>query len=335
MKCAVLEDVGKPLVVRELEDPSPVAGEVLVALRAAALNHRDLWIQKGQYAGIRCPLTTGSDGAGVVMALGEGVDPFWQDREVIINPGFYWGDRPEAQSPSFEILGLPRQGTHATHIVVPADRLAPRPAHLSWAESAALPLAGVTAFRALFTKGACTARTSVLITGIGGGVALSALQFAAATGATVAVTSSSETKRKAALDLGASFAFDYTNPDWTRIAGKECGGFDLVVDGAGGDGLAAVLAICEPGARIVIYGATAGLAEGLDLRKIFWKQLQVIGTTMGTDAEFVAMIELVERHGIQPMVDCAFPLGQINDAFQHMEQGAQLGKIVITMEDSV
>lgn len=333
MKCAILEEVGKSLVVRSSGAPSPGPCEVVVALRGAALNHRDLWIQKGLYPGIQCPLTPGSDGAGVVAALGPEVDSFWKDHDVIVNPAFYWGDRPEAQSGAFEILGVPRQGTLATHVVVPADRLAPRPPHLSWAEAAALPLAGLTAYRALFTKGECTEGKTVLITGVGGGVALAALQFAAAAGATVAVTSSSEAKRKAALDLGASFAFDYTEPNWTRAASKQCGGIDLVIDGAGGPGLAAVLDACDPGARIVIYGATAGLADRLDLRKIFWKQLQILGTTMGTDAEFIAMVEFVERHGIQPVVDCVFPLLQINDALHHMDQGAQLGKIVITMEE--
>ncbi|MES2695188.1 MAG: alcohol dehydrogenase catalytic domain-containing protein [Verrucomicrobiota bacterium] len=140
------------LNIVDLPDPKPAAGEVVVALRAAALNHRDVWIKSGAYAGLKWPCTPGSDGAGTVAAVGEGVDPAWLDREVIINPSFGWGDSENAQGEKFTILGLPRDGTLAGQIAVPVGQLAPKPAHLSWEEAAALPLAGLTAYRALFSR---------------------------------------------------------------------------------------------------------------------------------------------------------------------------------------
>src|SRR6185436_10502176 len=179
------------LGIVNVPDSRPAAGEVVVTLRAAALNHRDVWIKTGQYAGLKWPCIPGSDGAGTVSGTGEGVDAAWKNREVIINPSFGWGDHEAAQGGQFTILGLPRDGTLAEKIAVPATQLAPKPSHLSWEEAAALPLAGLTAYRAVHARAKVQRGERVLISGIGGGVALFALQFAVATGAEVWVTSSS------------------------------------------------------------------------------------------------------------------------------------------------
>src|SRR6478752_468334 len=192
MQAAVLDAPNHPPVVREVDLPQLLPGEALVHLRAAALNHRDVWIQQGKYAGLKYPIVPGSDGAGVVSAVGSGVNTDWIGREVIINPGCDWGDDPRAQSANFTILGLPRDGTFAEHVAVGVSQLCAKPDHLDWPDAAALPLAGLTAYRAVFSRGGLSEGERVLITGIGAGTALFALQFAVAASAHVYVTSSSE-----------------------------------------------------------------------------------------------------------------------------------------------
>ncbi len=172
MKALVLEAANEPLQLKDVPDPTPGPGEAVVALEAAALNHRDLWIQKGKYAGLKFPITPGSDGCGRVEAVGEGVDAAWTGKEVIINPGLDWGDRPEAQGDHFRILGLPDDGTFAEKVLVPASALVAKPAHLDARRAAALPLAGLTGYRALFVRGAVRPGERVLVNGVGGGVAL-------------------------------------------------------------------------------------------------------------------------------------------------------------------
>ena len=203
MKALVLNEIKQPLTLEERPDLQSVAGEVVVTLKAAALNRRDFWITRGMYPGIATPIVPGSDGAGVVTKLGEGVDPAWLDRKAIINPGFDWGDSQSAQADEFTILGLPRDGTFATEVAVPVGQLHAKPEALDWEHAAALPLAGVTAYRAVFSQGGLKSGETVLITGIGGGVATFALQFAVAAGANVWVTSSSPEKIERAKALGA------------------------------------------------------------------------------------------------------------------------------------
>ena len=193
----------------EIPEPLPASGEAVVSIRAAALNHRDVWIKQGQYAGLKFPLTPGSDGAGVVSSAASGAAGGWAGREVVINPSLDWGAHERAQGGLFSILGLPRDGTLAERVSVPLAQLAPKPAHLSWEEAAALPLAGLTAWRALVARADLQEADRVLITGIGGGVALFALQFAVAHGAEVWVTSSSEEKVSRAVELGARGGFIY------------------------------------------------------------------------------------------------------------------------------
>jgi zinc-binding alcohol dehydrogenase/oxidoreductase len=317
------------LTVAEVPAPSPAPGEAVVALRAAALNHRDLWIKLGQYAGLKFPSIPGSDGAGVVAAVGPGADAAWVGREVVINPSFGWGADARAQGAEFSILGLPRDGTLAEKISVPVAQLAPKPAHLSWPQAAALPLAGLTAWRALFARAQVRAGERVLVSGIGGGVALFALQFGVAAGAEVWVTSGGDEKIARAVALGAKGGFNYTAAGWAKTAAQAPGLFDVIVDSAGGEGFEQLIDLAAPGGRIVFFGATRGNPPVLPMRKVFWRQLSLLGTTMGGPADWAAMTEFVARHKIVPVVSETFPLARAADAFALMERGGQFGKIVL------
>jgi zinc-binding alcohol dehydrogenase/oxidoreductase len=312
-------------------DPVPGAGEALVSLRAAALNHRDVWIKLGQYAGLKFPCIPGSDGAGVVAAVGPGADPSWIGREVMINPGLGWGSDPRAQGGGFSILGLPRDGTLAERVTVPVGQLSPRPAHLSWEEAAALPLAGLTAYRALFSRAQLRPGERVLISGVGGGVTLTGLQFAVAAGAEAWVTSSSEEKIARAVALGAKGGFLYSRPDWSAAAAGAPGLFDVILDSAGGEGFGHLVDLAAPGGRIVFFGATRGNVPEFPLRKVFWRQISLLGTTMGSAKDWAAMVEFVGRHQLRPVVEKAFPLEDAVAAFDLMERGGQFGKIVVRL----
>ena len=310
-------------------NPVAAPGEAVVRLRAAALNHRDVWIKAGQYAGLKFPVTPGSDGAGVVTEVGAGVEAAWLGREVIINPSFDWGHHERTQEPRFSILGLPRDGTLAEAIHVPVAQLAPKPPHLSWEEAAALPLAGLTAYRALFARAQLQAHEKILINGIGAGTALFALQFAVAAGAVPFATSSSPEKLGKAQQLGAKHGALYTHGGWAKEFGDHYGLFDVVVDSAGGPGFGDLVDLCAPGGRIVFFGATRGNPGELPTRKIFWKQLSLLGTTMGSPADFAAMTEFITRKGIHPVISEVFPFDRVSDAFALMERGGQFGKIVV------
>lgn len=328
MKAVVIPAVNA-LEVRDVPVPGPQAREVRVSIRAASLNHRDVWIRQGQYAGLKFPCIPGSDGAGEVDASGAEVDQGWLGREVVINPSFDWGNDARAQGERFTILGLPRDGTLAEQIVVPLDQVAPKPAHLSWEEAAALPLAGLTAYRALFSRANLQAGERVLISGIGGGVALFALQFALAAGAKVWVTSSSPEKIERACALGASGGFNYTEPGWAKKATQAAGGFAVIVDGAGGDGFEHLIDAAAPGGRIVFYGATRGNPPVLAMRKVFWRQLSLLGTTMGSPLDWTDLLKFVGQHRIKPVISDLFSLERASEAFDLMHRGGQFGKIVV------
>lgn len=316
------------LEVTEVPEPVLQPGEALVAIRAAALNHRDVWIKAGQYAGLKWPCIPGSDGAGVVTAVGAGADSSWIGREVIINPSLDWGPSEQAQGAKFNILGLPRDGTLAEKIAVPANQLALKPEGLSWEEAAALPLAGLTAWRAVSARGGLRGAEKVLLTGIGGGVAVFALQFAVAHGASVWVTSSSADKIARAVALGAKGGANYTEAKWPEaLAGA--GGFDLIVDSAGGEGFEKLIDLAAPGGRLVFFGATRGNPPGLPLRKVFWRQLSLLGSTMGSPGDWAAMTQYVAQSRIKPVVSEVVPLARAAEAFSLMERGGQFGKIVV------
>jgi zinc-binding alcohol dehydrogenase/oxidoreductase len=304
-------------------------GEVRVLIKAAALNHRDEWCRKGLYPNLTDGTVLGSDGAGIISELGEGVNANYLGNEVIINPAINWGQNQKVQSSKFEILGMPRNGTLAESVIVPADRIHPKPTHLTWEEAAALPLAGLTAFRAVTYQGNLEKGESLLVTGFGGGVAQFAAQFGMALGANVFISSSNVQKIQKGLELGIKAGFNYLDHNWTTKAHEKIGGFDLIIDGAAGDSLNHLLQVVKPGGKLVFYGATLGNPNKLEARKIFWNQIKLLGTTMGSDQDFINMLDLVNRHQIKPIVDSIFSFDSAAEAFDRMRDGEQLGKIVL------
>lgn len=320
MKALVLEALNQPPVLREVSDPDPEAGQVVVRLRAAALNHRDVWISKGQYPGISLPVVPGSDGAGE-----------FEGKAVIINPNIGWGSDQRVQAASYHILGLPTHGSFAEQVVVGADRIVAMPDYLTWEEASALPLAGLTAWRAVFSRGRLRSGEKVLVSGIGGGVALFAFQFALAAGAEVWVTSGSDEKINRAVEMGASGGVRYSLPDWWKDLKARSGEFDLIIDSAGGRGFSALVDLAAPAGRIAIYGGTHGQFS-ISPQKVFWKQLDILGTTMGSDDDFSSMVQFVTKHRIRPVVDSVFSLDQAWKAFQRMDEGHQFGKIVLRIQ---
>lgn len=326
----ITDNAQEPLLLSEIDQPIPGKGEVLVRLKAAALNRRDQWIRQGMYPGIQFGSVLGSDGAGVIASVGEGISESLVGSEVIINPNVNWGDDPKAQSSTYSVLGMPTPGTFAEYIVVDADRVQFKPEHLSWAEAAALPLAGLTAYRALFHHGEAVKDKTILISGVGGGVGQFAFLFAVAIGAKTYVTSGSESKIAICLELGATSGFNYKSEDWTKEA-KASGGFDLVIDSAGGDQVNDLIKLMKPAGKIVFYGATNGTPAKLDMFRVFWNQITLQGSTMGNDQEFRDMIAFVNTHQIKPIVDSARPFDHIISAFDDMKAGKQFGKLVVQM----
>jgi NADPH:quinone reductase-like Zn-dependent oxidoreductase len=224
---------------------------------------------------------------------------------------------------------LPDDGTFAEYVKVNASNVYAKPPHLNFKQAAAFPLAGLTAYRALFTKAKLTPNDTVLIAGIGGGAALLALQLATHFGAKVFVTSSSDEKIRLALELGAKGGVNYKEPDWEIKLKELAGGIDVVIDSAVGPGFAKHLTYVNSGARIVFFGATAGDIPELNARIIFWKQLQIIGTTMGTSLEFEEMLQFISRHKIVPVIEEVFSFKDANKALSLMDESNQFGKIVL------
>jgi zinc-binding alcohol dehydrogenase/oxidoreductase len=328
MKANVLESVDK-LVWKEVPTPTPGPGEVLVKIKAAALNRRDYWITIDKYAGIKYPTILGSDGAGIVTELGEGVDKTWLNREVVINAATNWGDSEDFQGKDFKILGLPEDGTFAEYVKIGAEYLFEKPAYLTLEQAAAFPLAGVTAYRALTVKGRVKKGDTVLISGVGGGAGTFALQWAVALGCKVFVTSGTGEKIERARQLGALAGVNYKAQDWAEELLHLSGGFDVIIDSALGDGFAKFPDICKSGARIVFFGGTAGDMPAINGRKIFWKQLQILGTTMGTKSDFEGMLNLMTEYNIVPVVDEVFPLSNAGEVVQKMSSSPQFGKLVL------
>jgi zinc-binding alcohol dehydrogenase/oxidoreductase len=321
MKALVLNNINQALDYQEVTLKKDEKN-VVVELKAAALNHRDVWIRKGQYAGIKFPTILGSDGVGVCNG-----------RDVIINPGINWAKKTAAQPENFKILGLPDDGTFAEMLCVPSALLVEKPTFLSWHEAAALPLAGLTAYRALFTKCQVKKGEKVLISGIGGGVALFAMQFALAIGAEVYVTSGNDVKIEKAISLGAKGGENYNDATFAKKLQAEIGGFDVVIDSAAGEGFAQFARLTNPGGRIAFFGGTRGNIQNLNPQLIFWKQISIFGTTMGSAEEFVAMVNLVEKYKIRPVIDSIFELQDGNAALDKMENGIQFGKIILEISN--
>ncbi len=330
MKSIILNtSLDQKIELKNIDLPYLEPTDVLVKVKAAALNHRDEWCRQGLYPGLQDGIVLGSDGAGVVERTGGMVDTAMVGREVIINPAMNWGDDPKVQSKDFKILGMPDHGTLAEYVKVNVDRLYDKPKSFTWEEAAALPLGGLTAYRAVMVQGRLEAGEKVLVTGFGGGVAQFAAQIAIAAGAEVYVSSSSAEKLAVAKQLGAKGGFNYNQESWTKDALAQVAGFDLIIDSAMGDTLSDLIKVLKPGGKIVLYGATKGNPPVLDARKVFWNQIQIIGTTMGTDNDFESMISFVEKKNIRPIIDHIYEPEQAVEAFEKMKEGKQLGKLVI------
>lgn len=327
MQAAVIHEFGDPSVLRLAEhpDPEPRAGEVVVELRAAALNRRDTYLRRGASPAYRfpLPLVLGSDGTGVRRDTGE---------EVVILPSLDWGDREEAPGPGFRILGGPDDGTYAELVAVPAANVYPKPGRLSFDEAAALPLAGLTAYRALFARGGLRAGESVLVLGAGSGVSTLAVSLAVQAGATVLVTSSSAAKIDRARELGARAGVDYTAAGWPDAVREltRGRGVDLVLDAVGATWPDSIRCLAR-GGRLVVLGATAGAEVSLNVRDVYFAQASILGTTMGSPRDFEGLLRLVETGGWAPVVDSVRPLAEAAEAHARMEAGAHFGKLVLSV----
>ena len=333
MNAVVLSETGAPDVLRlgEAPDPEPGPGEVVVALRAAALNRRDVFLRKG-IAPSPLPVIPGSDGAGVVRSLGPGAAGVAEGDEVVILPSLGWGGGEEAPAPGFRILGGPDDGTYAELIRIPAENVYRKPAGLSWEEAAALPLAGLTAWRALISRARLLPGETVLVLGIGGGVATFALHIARQAGCRVLVTSSSDEKIARARELGADDGVNYTAGDWVAGVRELAGGsgVDVVVDSVGSTWNDSVGCLC-PGGRLVVFGGTGGGKVEMMVRPVTLGQVSVLGTTMGSPRDFAGLLRAVEVQGWSPVIDSVRPLGEAAAAHAREEAGEHFGKLVLTM----
>jgi NADPH:quinone reductase-like Zn-dependent oxidoreductase len=325
----------------EVPDPIPGPGEVRLRLLASALNHLDLFVLEG-LPGLKLafPHIGGADGVGVVDALGPGVAGWSPGQNVVFDPGLSCGKCPfclqgeQSLCASFGILGEHRSGTFAEFVCVPAVNLAPAPEHLNDEEAAAFPLTWLTAFRMLFTRGRLAPGESVLIHGIGSGVSLAALQMAKAAGAVIYVTSSSDGKLERAKALGADAGINYTRDRVEKsVQGLTGGaGVDLVVDSVGAATWMASLKCAKKGGRIVTCGATSGPNPAEEIRLVFWKQLSILGSTMGSRADFARMLAFASARKLRPVVDAVVPLPEARRAYERLAGGEQFGKIVLRHE---
>jgi len=329
VRAVELRGFGGPeaLALTELPDPEPGPGDVRVDLVAAALNHRDRWIRIGRKVAL--PAVLGSDGAGIVSAVGSDADGVQIGDEVVVNPSLAWGEREEAPGPDFRILGVPDQGTYAERIVVASDQVRPRPPNLSWAEAAALPLAGLTAWRAVVTHAKARRGRTLLVPGAGGGVATFAIQIAAALGARVLVTSSSTAKIDRARELGATAGVLYSERDWAeRVAPV-----DAVVDSVGAPVWEGALEALSPGGILVSFGDTAREQATVPLSTLYFKYLRIQGTTMGSPREFDALLAHVRQAAWRPLVDSVFPLAEAARAHERLEAPDRFGKVVLAIDE--
>ncbi len=333
MKALLQETSDGPEAVRvaDVETPTPKAGEVRVALKAASMNHREMWIARGLYPGMTLPSTLGCDGAGVVDLIGDGVTGVSPGDEVVIYPGLGWGANRHAPQADFGLLGMPHAGTIAEYICVPAQSLAPKPAFMTFEEAAATVLTGLTAWRALMFKGQLQPGETLLISGVGGGVATFGLAFAVALGAKVYVTGENEDVLARAKDMGALGGLLYTDPDWRKQVSKLTGGVDVVLDGAPAPSFANYVRSINPGARIVIYGSTAGDKFEITATSIFLKSASIVGSQVGDPQDFRDMLAFVEKHQIKPVIERAFPLAEAKEALLYLQEQHQFGKVVVTI----
>jgi NADPH:quinone reductase-like Zn-dependent oxidoreductase len=343
MKAVFFRRHGGPDVLEygDLPDPTPGPGQVRVMVRAGALNHLDIFVRNGiPGIPVALPHVMGSDGAGVVESVGPGVTRVRPGDEVVLNPGINCGEcefcmaGEHSLCVTFHLLGEHIAGTFAGYVVAPAVNAYPRPAGLTWEESAAFPLTFLTAWRMLVTKARVRPGESLLIIGIGGGVAVAALQLARILGMTVYVTSGSPEKLARAKELGAHAGIDHAKTDFSREIRKLTGkrGVDVVLDSVGKATWKRSIASAAKGGRLLTCGATTGADPETDIARIFWNQLTIHGSTMGTHAEFAAMLSVFGGGTLRPVVDAVFPLSRVGDAVRSLEEKRQFGKVVLRVD---
>jgi zinc-binding alcohol dehydrogenase/oxidoreductase len=323
LHAVIMHEFGAAAVLRPGEFPEPHArpGWVTVALRASALNWHDVLVRQGRY---RSPLPhiIGADGAGVRTDTGE---------QVVVLPSLHWGGREEAPGSGWEILGDHKPGTYAELVSVPADCLAPKPRGLNWAEAAALPLVGLTTYRALFVRGRLKAGESMLVIGAGGGIATMAIALAVAAGAGITVTSSSPDTIERAVSAGARGGVLHSEPEWpehARAMSHDNAGFDLILDPVGrwSESVRAL----RPGGRLVVLGANAADTAQMDIRSFYFGQFDLLGTTMGSSSDFAGLLDMIDRGSVRaPVIDREFPLDRAAEAHEYLERGRTFGKCVL------
>jgi NADPH:quinone reductase-like Zn-dependent oxidoreductase len=329
VKAVRIHEDGGPEVLRyeDAPDPEPGRGEVVLRLRAASLNRLDLWVRKG-LPSVPKPRILGADGAGVVESLGDGVDGFAVGQQVVLNPGIEHDGR-------ISIVGEHCDGTHAELVAVPASNVYPLVDGLSFEEAAAFPLVFETAYRMLVTKARVAAGEWVLVWGVGGGVASAAFEIAKALGANVIATSSSDEKLARARELGADATVNHGTDD-VGGAVKELTsgrGADVVIEHIGETTWQRSLSVAAPAGRVVVCGATSGPNPPANLHRIWWKELEIYGSTMGSRQDFEHAYELVASKRARVIVDEVFPLADARAAHERLEAGEQFGKIVLSIPD--
>lgn len=325
--------------IEDIPEPEINENEVLVEVRSAGLNHLDIWIRKGGRSSKSAgPHVLGSDASGVVAAVGERVKGVNVGDEVILNPGLscglcdYCRRGEQSECVSFGILGLSRQGTFAERVAVPGRNVAPKPSHLSFNEAGAFVLAQLTAWRMLMTRAQLRPGQMVLIHGIGGGVAVCALQLAKLAGARAIVTSSSDEKLERASRLGADHTINYKAVDDVAQSVRDLTngiGVDIIIDTVGAATWPIDFSAVRRGGKVVLCGVTSGAEAVTNLQALYWNQLTIMGSTMGSDEDFRQMVEAVAAAELRPVIDSVMPLENIKDAMGKMETAGQFGKIVL------
>jgi len=339
MRAARFHEFGGPEKVRVEEVPRPVPGlgEVLVQVRAAAMNHLDLWVRRGLPIETTMPHVGGSDVAGVVAELGPGAEGVEPGTRVVVNPSLSCGrcrycvagETPLC--PRYRILGEHTDGGFAEYVAVPAANVHPLPDGYAFEDAAALPISYMTAWRALVSRARVRPGEEVLVLGASGGTAIAAVQIAKLAGARVyAVTSGAENVRRV-HELGADVVYDRTEVDFSREVYRDTGrrGVDVVVENVGEATWKGSVRALASGGRLVTYGATTGPRAEVDLRLLFWKQLQLIGSTMASRAEFEEVLRVAFRGDLRPVIDVVLPLDRAREAHERLEAGGQFGKVVL------
>ncbi len=341
MRAATIREHGglDVVTIEDMPAPKPDEGEVVLDVRAAALNHLDIWVREGRPGlEVEKPRITGTDAAGTIAEVGPGVHGMEEGDRMVLYPGLSCGccefclAGEHSQCSNFGIMGVHRHGTFAEQVAVPAFNLLHVPESLDLLDAAALPVAYLTAWRMLFTRAGLTPGDTVLIHGIGGGVALAGLQLTVMAGGRAIVTSSSDEKLERAVQLGAAETINYTETEDIAAGVKEITGgrgADIALDSVGAATWPVDLAALRKGGTVVNCGVTTGAEAETNLHLLYWNQLSALGSTLGSRSEFRQFLRAVEVNGLEPLIDSSYKLENVRQAMSRMEDGQQMGKILL------